>query len=97
HQVSILGSPDGKDAATQLNRQVEAMGVIAQITDDVVAPGVAVRLAGERHARQAAVANRREQLQRVPPCAPAGCVLRCRLQDRELPTLLSEEVPDRQT
>ena len=72
-------------------------GVLGQIGRNVVAAGIAVRIAGEGQARQAAVASRRKQLQRIPPRAPSGRRLLRRLEDRELATLPSQEIPDRET
>ena len=73
------------------------LGVLGQIGGNVVAAWIAVGIAGERQARQAAVASRRKQLQRVPPRAPGARRLLPRLEDRELATLLSQEMPDRKT
>ena len=72
-------------------------GVLGEVGHHVVAAGVAVRIAGEGQARQAAVASGRKQLQRVPPRAPGGRRLLRRLEDREVATLLSQEIPDRKT
>ena len=71
--------------------------VLGEVGHDVVAARVAVRIAGEGQTRQAAIASGRKQLQRVPPCAPSGRRLLRRLEDRELATLPSQEIPDRKT
>ena len=94
-EVPALGLPDGTDAAAQHHRQRELPGVLGEVGHHVVTPGIRVRIAGERQARQAAVASGREQLQRVPPRAPGGRRLLRRLEDREVATLLSQEIPDR--
>src|SRR5436305_610253 len=88
-EVPVLGPADGADAAAQPHRPREVPRVLGEIGHHVVAARVAARIAGEGQARQAAVANGRKEVQRVPPSAPGGPRLRCRLQDREAATLLS--------
>jgi hypothetical protein len=95
--VPILGPPDRPDAAAQLNRQGEVPGIRSEVGRHVVAAGVAVRIAREGQAWQAAVASRGKQLQRVPPGAPGGRRVLSRFENRELATLPSEEVPDSKT
>jgi hypothetical protein len=50
-EVAVVVAVDGADAAVVLDRQVEAAGVPGEVGDDLVARGVAVRVAGERAAR----------------------------------------------
>src|SRR5207244_1962588 len=71
-------------------------GVIAEVAHDLIATGVAVRVAGERHSREAVVAGGREQPHRVPASAPRGCWRLSGLKDRKPSSLLSKEIPDRQ-
>src|SRR4029078_13157580 len=90
--VTAVGPPDGLYGAVEFHRQLEGTRVVGQIGNDVVAAGVAVCVSGDREPRQAVVATRGEQPQRVPARPPRrrrrlGC-----LQDRETPTLLLEEV-----
>ena len=96
-EVPALGLPDGTDAAAQHYRQRELPGVLGEVVHHVITPGIRVRIAGERQTRQAAVASGREQLERVPPCAPGVRRLIGRFEDRELATLLSQEIPDRKS
>ena len=87
---------DGADTAAQFDRQLEVARVVGEVGDDVVAARVAVRIPGERPAREAVVADRGEQPQRVPALAPRRRWHIGRFQDREVPALLGEQVADRQ-
>src|SRR3954453_6715217 len=94
---AIVAGPHGPDAAVELDRQLEALRVVREVGDDVVAAGVAVGVAGKGQTRQAVVADRREQLQGVPAGPPCGGRFAGRLQDREPAALLSQEVADGQS
>src|ERR671919_3243759 len=71
-------------------------GVISQVGHDLVASWVALRVARERQARKAAVADRREELQRVPAPAPGRRELLASLEDDEVLAVLGEEVAHRE-
>jgi hypothetical protein len=71
-------------------------GVIGQVVHDLVATGVAVRVARERETGERVIAGGREQLERVPALAPCGRRLVRRLEDRDVAPLAGEEVADRQ-
>ena len=55
--------------------------------------GIAVRVAGEREARKAVVATRREEHERVPASAPRSADRTGGVEDREASSLFRQEVP----
>src|SRR3954469_9346598 len=95
-QETTVAGRHGPDAAVELDRQLEALRVIGEVRDDVVAARIAVGRAGKRQARLAVVANRREQPEGIPAGPPSGGGVAGRLQDGEPATLLSQEVADGQ-
>src|SRR5437764_6517271 len=89
NEVVILGPADRANAAAQLDRQVEIASIIGEITHDLVATWVTVRIAGDRASWQAVVARRREQPQRVPASASRRCRRLAGLKNHEPPSPLS--------
>src|SRR4051794_2207928 len=71
--------------------------IFGEIGSDLVATGVPLRIAGKSQAREAAVASRRKQLQRIPPPMPSSRRLLRRLENREPAALLRQKMPDGKT
>jgi hypothetical protein len=67
--AAVFGVHRG-DATLELDGQLEVAGVAGEVADDLVARGVAIRVAGKGEAGEAVVARGREQPQRVPARAP---------------------------
>ena len=85
--VRVSGFADRTHAAPELDRQIEVTDVIGEVGRHVVPPGVAVGLAGEVQPRKAVVADRGEQLERVPALTPRSRRLLGRFEDHEVAPL----------
>ena len=95
-EVAAVVLADRANAAVELDKQLELLRVVAQVRDDLVAPGITIGIARERAAGQRVVAPRREQPQRVPALTPRRRMGRRRFEDREVAALSLEEVADGQ-
>ena len=94
HDVTVVLPPHRQDAAVQLDRKIELARIVGEVIRHLVPHRIPVRVAREREARKRVVAGRREQFERVPALAPRRRGLSGGLKDREIATLLGEEVAD---
>ena len=92
HEASS-GVAERLDLGIQVDWQLEGRRVLLEVADDLVARGIAVRVAREGKARKAVIAARCEQHERVPAPAPRRPDRVARVEDREVPALFCQEVP----
>ena len=94
HDVTVVLPPHRQDAAVQLDRKIELARIVGKVIRHLVPHRIPVRVAREREARKRVVAGRSEQFERVPALTPRRRGLSGGLKDREIATLLGEEVAD---
>jgi hypothetical protein len=90
-EAAVLVS-DRPDLAAELHGEVVGLRVALEVGDDLVAAGIAVRVAGELEPGKAVVAPRREERERVPARAPRGTDRVGGVEDDEAAVLLGELV-----
>src|SRR3954451_6950090 len=91
-QVGAVRLAQRLRAAAQLDGQLEATDIVAQVRNNVVPAGVAVRVAGKGETGQAVVARRGKQLERGPSLAPRSRRLLRRLEDDEVDAVPGQKV-----
>ena len=83
--------------AVELDRELELGRVPLEVGDHFIPRRVAVGVAGEGQAGQAAVAARREERERVPASPPSRTGRLVGLEDHERPPVLRQEATDCQS